>query len=255
MTFIKYLKEQYDEGSLARSILDKTYKPPICPDHKCEPNTGQVQEVVCNDHYNRLPFRMLSLPYSTDAIERVNYIIERFVRSLDKNVELVFYPCCWRWRLMYGTPSTEDTLTEKQRPVFRKKNSVLQELMQVTKTYDQTASEQKSEISEPRKFSVSEIAIHLDYRYGDERLDVTFCHINRNFSSCQYLRDKLHEQLANVMDNDIILDSRIPYLSFVECISHADDRNEKHPHIIKYITNELLCREFCTFMSYCKYTS
>ena len=158
--------------------------------------------------------------------------------------------------MLYGTPSTEDTLTENQRPVFRKKNSVLQELMQVTKTYDQSASEQKSEISEHRKFSVSEIAIHLDYRYGDERLDVTFCHINRNFSSCQYLRDKLHEQLANnVMDNDIILDSRIPYLSFVEGIRHADDRNETHLHIIKYITNELLCREFCTFMSYCKYIS
>jgi hypothetical protein len=177
------------------------------------------------------------------------------VRSLDKNVELVFYPCCWRWRLLYGTPSTEDTLTENQRPVFRKKNSVLQELMQVTKTYDQSASEQKSEISEHRKFSVSEIAIHLDYRYGDERLDVTFCHINRNFSSCQYLRDKLHEQLANnVMDNDIILDSRIPYLSFVEGIRHADDRNETHLHIIKYITNELLCREFCTFIPYYNYT-
>ena len=197
-------------------------------------------------------FELLCVPFSEDAFEILNCIIEKTLGKIEC-LTSHFDTCCCRWRLYYGTPSIENTITIEQQPVYHIKTRVLQDLlMKMYKKTNNNYSNKTSKIfavpedSEEcikeftrvisrREWSVCEIFIKKRIsRTGQVMLYCDFNRLCGSRTTAMYIYRELRDNIdsSNFTMNKFIMDTRIPFLQFVEGITSTKKCEE---HIYKYI--------------------
>lgn len=264
---------------IINKALKEMYEDNNCP--YCQYRTEKVTEIPTFDYmYNR----MLTLPFSIDVFERVNFYIQRRLHNIECLIS-IFDPCCCSWRLYYGTPSIKDRLPRKYYHHYFTKNRVLRQFLEAANETElrNKRGEPKNNIEPPficvpdsdddeplssvvprRKWSNCEILIRrVEDDDGNHTLCVLFNRLNGCREASRFIQNELRtlfaeERFSNaellLADNEIVIQPRMSYLSFVEGISESVWENKESQHIIKYVANDMLSREFCTFIPYYNYT-
>lgn len=261
------------ETSVERRKREDHFKNVGCPSHASQPE--KVKEIPFEVIDSVSIFKLLCVPFSEDAFEGLNRLIEKTVEPIEC-LTSYFDTCCCRWRLYYGTPSIENTLSIEQRPAYYNKTRVLQDLL--VKMYqpnttegglhkDHSSSkmfavpenseenlEEFARVLSRREWGVSEIIITRKI-HQDGRM-MLFCYFNRlcgSRTTAMYLFRELRDNIRPdcfPTRNNLMMDSRIPLLQFVEGITSTEKCEE---HIHRYVCNDLLVREVCSFIPYRKY--
>jgi hypothetical protein len=161
----------------------------------------------------------------------------------------------------------KDVVTAEQRPAYNNKNRVLQDLL--VKMYNPTNKTPPSSgkmfavpedpnegimalslAMSKREWSVCEIAIRRTISpNGDTMLSCDFNRISGCRVSATYLIQALRSNnyLFNLPMNDSIAETRTELLKFTEGVSPTNT------HIQRYVCNDLLIREICSFIPYRKF--
>lgn len=253
-------------------LYPECFKNSGCLYHEIQPE--KVQEIPLEVIGIESIFELVCVPFSEDAFEGLNRLIENTLMQIEC-LTSHFDTCCCRWRLYYGTPSIEDTMTIEQRKVYYNKNRVMQDLlMKIHKQNKNTnitdtplstkmfavpenseeSLEEFTRVLSRREWCISEIFIMR--KISENNQVMLSCYFNRlcgSRTTAMYIFRELRNNISLEKlptRNELIISSRIAFLQFVEGITPIEKREE---HVYKYLCNDLLVREMCSLIPYRKY--
>jgi hypothetical protein len=208
----------------------------------------------------------LYIPYSDDMFDRTNRALESIFASIEC-LTPIFDACCCRWRLYYGTQMVSNTYIYSSSSEFHTKNYALYELLLEInkKRHNPHISEDNpwgidpeddfelDELKPRREFCVADVIIARQPGLnGQDMLSVCFNGIHGSRISFSFISNEIRNNLMATIERTpvVVTNSRLPLLLLAEGTGHV---KEEHPHIIRYLMNDLLIKEFCTFIPYRTY--
>lgn len=209
----------------------------------------------------------LYIPYSDDAFDRTNRALETLFASIEC-LTAIFDSCCCQWRLYYGTQMISNKYIYSKSSEFHTKNYALhQMLLEIDKKrHNPFVSEENPwgidpaedfslEALKPRReFCIAEVIITRQPGLnGQEMLSVGFNRIHGCRVTAAFITNKIRNNLMSVLEQTPVVfeKTRSPLLLLAEGTDY--NFKEEHPHISRYLLNDLLVREICTFIPHRKY--
>ena len=215
-------------------------------------------------------FEGLYIPYSDDAFDRTNRALESIFASIEC-LTAIFDSCCCQWRLYYGTQMISNKYVYSKSSAYHTKNYALHEMLLKIdkKRHNPLVSKENPwgvdqaedyilslEALKPRReFCVAEVIITRQQPElnGPEMISVSFNRLRGCRVTSAFIANEIRNNLMSVLEQTpvVFANTRSPLLLLAE----GTDSNfkEEHPHISRYLLNDLLVREICTFIPHRKY--